>query len=237
VPSGTTYGHLLGDAAARGEQVLALGDPDYGVAFDPRALEAFASKERGRRFAPLPATREEAKAVGDVTLLGRDASEAGLRAAIAAKGARWHGIHFACHGLVDPERPRLCSLALTPDAGNDGFLTALEVLRSEIPADLVVLSACETSKGRIIQGEGIVGLTRAFMFAGSPRVVCSLWKVDDDATRALMTRFYALWNPKDGSKPMGTAAALRAAQEHVRSQERWKRPYYWAAWVLWGLPD
>ena len=82
-----------------------------------------------------------------------------------------------------------------------------------------------------------MGLTRAFMFAGAPRVICSLWKVDDDATRALMTKFYELWNPKDGQARLPTAEALRTAQEFVRSQEKWKHPYYWAAWVLWGLPE
>ena len=88
-----------------------------------------------------------------------------------------------------------------------------------------------------VKGEGVVGLTRAFMFAGAPRVIVSLWKVDDDATRALMTRFYALWNPRDGSKPMATAEALAAAQAHVRSQPGWSRPHFWAAWALWGLPN
>ena len=130
----------------------------------------------------------------------------------------------------------LSALALTADEENDGFLTAHEIFRMSIPADLVVLSACETGKGRIYRTEGIVGLTRAFMFAGAPRVVCSLWKVDDEATQALMVRFYELWNPKDGSEGLSAAAALGQAQAHVRSQERWAHPYYWAAWVLWGLP-
>jgi hypothetical protein len=133
---------------------------------------------------------------------------------------------------ADPERPTLSSLVLTPHAGNDGFLAALEVLRMEIPADLVVLSACETGRGKIVTGEGIVGLTRAFMHAGAPRVVCSLWKVDDDATAALMTKFYEIW--KTG--PTSAASALRRAQDHVRAQPKWKHPYYGAAWVLWGLP-
>ena len=104
-----------------------------------------------------------------------------------------------------------------------------------IPADLVVLSACETGKGKIYRTEGIVGLTRAFMFAGSPRVLCSLWQVDDEATRALMVKFYELWNPKKG-EGIGAAAALKQAQAHVRAQKQWAHPYYWAAWVLWGLP-
>lgn len=243
-PSGTTYGLLLEDRARRGKRVLALGDPDYTAEFNPKALALYAPSAaaaagptRGARLAPLPGTRSEAQAIGDVVLLGREASEAGLRASIAQQKERWHAVHFACHAIVDPERPALSSLALTPDAENDGFLTALEVLRMEIPSDLVVLSACETGQGKIIDGEGIVGLTRAFMYAGSPRVICSLWKVDDEATRALMTEFYRLWNPKDGGPGLPTAEALRRAQELVRSKEKWAHPYYWAAWVLWGLPE
>ena len=243
-PSGTTYGVLLEEKGKRGEQVLALGDPDYKAKFDPTALDVYAPiaaagapSTRGGRLVPLPGTREEATAVGDVTRFGKDASEAGLRETLAKGKNRWRAVHFACHGLVNPDRPTLSSLALTPDAENDGFLTVLEVLRMEIASDLVVLSACETGKGKIVGGEGIVGLTRAFIYAGAPRVVCSLWKVDDEATKALMTEFYRLWNPKDGSKPLGTAAALRAAQEHIRLQPKWAHPYYWAAWVLWGLAE
>ena len=101
---------------------------------------------------------------------------------------------------------------------------------------LVVLSACETGRGRVVKGEGIVGLTRAFMMAGAPRVLCSLWKVDDEATKALMVKFYELWNQEEG-KGLPAATALKQAQEFVRSHERWKHPFYWAAWVLWGLPD
>jgi CHAT domain-containing protein len=96
------------------------------------------------------------------------------------------------------------------------------------------------------------------MFAGAPRVICSLWKVDDDATRALMIKFYELWNPKDGKPGLPTATALKQAQEYIRTHEievpddeasqreghpvtkrvrHWEHPYYWAAWVLWGLPS
>jgi CHAT domain-containing protein len=146
-------------------------------------------------------------------------------------------VHFACHGLVDRERPARSSLALTAAGDDDGFLTCLEVFRMAVPADLVVLSACETAQGRVVEGEGLVGFARAFMFAGAPRVLCSLWKVDDEATRVLMTRFYDLWNPKDGTPGVHAAEALRRAQEHVRTESRWRHPYYWAAWVLWGLPE
>ncbi len=131
----------------------------------------------------------------------------------------------------------LSALALTADEENDGFLTALEIFRMKIPADLVVMSACETGKGKIYKTEGIVGLTRAFMIAGAPRVLCSLWKVDDEATQALMIKFYELWNPKDGTKGLGAAAALKKAQAFIKGHDKWKHPYYWAAWQLWGLAD
>ena len=140
---------------------------------------------------PLPGTREEAVTVGDVVLLGDQATEARLRLLIDTR-ERWRAIHLACHGLVNPDRPSLSSLALTPTTEDDGFLTALEVFLMEVRADLVVLSACETARGRNYEAEGIVGLTRSFMFAGVPRVICSLWKVDDEATRALMGEFYRL---------------------------------------------
>jgi tetratricopeptide (TPR) repeat protein len=232
VPSGTTLVWLRAEETPPGEGVLALGDPDTASRADARAL---AVVRGGAKLAPLPAAREEATAVGTDTLLGAEATEAALRKALPRR-ARWRAVHFACHGLLDPDRPAFSSLALSPAGEDDGFLTSLEVFRTPIAADLVVLSACETAKGRIYRAEGIVGLTRAFMFAGAPRVLCSLWKVDDEATRALMTRFYSAWNPKTGA-PSGAAAALRAAQDHVRSQPRWAHPYYWAAWVLWGLPS
>ncbi len=208
VPSGTTYGVLLGEGGLRGEGVLALGDPASG------------------KLPPLPGSRAEAKAVGDVVLLGEEATEAGLLAAVAAR-PRWRAIHLACHGLIDPERPLLSSLMLS---GEDA-LTTLEVFRANVPADLVVLSACETARGKVYRAEGVVGFVRAFMFAGAPRVLVSLWNVDDEATRALMARFYAEWKMKPA------ATALRAAQAFVASHEKWKHPRYWAAWQLWGLPE
>jgi tetratricopeptide (TPR) repeat protein len=229
VPSGTTYGVLRATAKERGEGVLALGDPDYGVARPPEALTLLRG---GAGLVPLPATRAEAMSVGDTVLLGADATEQGLAAALG-KRSRWRAVHLACHSIVDCARPALSSLALTPGGDDDGFLTALEVLRMNIPADLVVVSACETAKGRVYKAEGIVGFTRAFMLAGAPRVIVSLWKVDDEATRVVMARFYELWKPGG----ISTAAALKKAQEHVASQEKWRHPRYWAAWQLWGLPD
>ena len=232
-PSGTTHSFLKQEFTDHGAGVLALGNPtNEGV--EAKATDVYV---RGHALTPLPASGPEAKAVGDEILLAQGASEVGLREALGKKD-RWRAVHFACHGLVNREQPSLSALALSISEGEDGFLTALEVLRMDIPADLAVLSACETGRGKLVSGEGIVGMTRAFMYAGAPRVLCSLWKVDDEATMALMVKFYELWNPKGkGKTGLGAAVALRKAQDHVKSHDKWKHPYYWAAWVLWGLGD
>jgi len=224
VPSGTVYGLLARDADLRGDGVLALGDPVYGK-----------TAYRGRHLASLPHTRTEAQSVGDVVLLGGAASETALRAEIG-KPKRWRAIHLACHGLIDMEEPSLSALAVTADAQNDGFVTVHEVLRRRIASDLIVLSGCETAQGKVIWSEGIEGFPRAFLFSGSPRVIVSLWKVDDRATAALMSKLYALWNPAEG-QGLPLATALVRAQEHVRAQDEWSHPFFWGAWVLWGLPE
>ena len=220
IPSGTTLGLLSADRQKRGRGILGLGDPIYDEALV--------------RLGRLPKSREEVEAIASEKLLGKAATEENLTAALA-KQTRWRAVHLACHGFADAQRPMLSLLAITPGPNDDGRLTALEVFRMKIPADLVALSACQTGKGKIYKTEGIVGLTRAFMFAGAPRVLCSLWDVDDDATGALMTKFYELWNDK--TKPTSAAAALRQAQAHVRGHEKWAHEDYWAGWALWGLPD
>lgn len=225
IPSATTYTILRRESPAKGTKILALGDPDYAAAAGGVALRS------GAKLARIPHTATEARAVGDVVLLGKDATEGAFRDALA-KEPRWRAVHLACHGLVDTAEPSLSALALTPSPQDDGLLRAVDMFGIRCSADLVVLSACETARGRVFTSEGVVGLTRSFMFAGSPRVLVSLWKVDDAATAALMTKFYEGFR-----QGQGAARALRSAQEHVRSQEKWKHPAYWAAWTLWGLPD
>lgn len=217
VPSGTTLLALRAEQAPRGTGVLAVGDPIVP------------------RLPRLPGSRAEATEVGDPALLGEAATQARLLAALGER-PRWRALHVACHGLIDARRPSASALALTADDGDDGLFTAREVFGSRIPADLAVLSACETGRGRLVRGEGLLGLTRAFMFAGAPRVIVSLWKVDDEATAALMKAFYGLYAPKDGGEGVTAAAALQRAQAAVAADPRWRHPYYWAAWVLWGLP-
>ena len=99
-----------------------------------------------------------------------------------------------------------------------------------------VPDAVVDQRARLDRSEGADGLVGAFLYAGASRVLASLWKVDDEATQVCMTKFYELWNQKTG-KGLPAAEALLRAQAHVRSQEKWAHPYFWAAWTLWGLPD
>ena len=143
-------------------------------------------------------------------------------------------IHFATHGFVNQEVPSLSSLVLSlVDAAGrprDGLVMLPDIYDMTLNADLVVLSGCQTALGRPVRGEGPIGLARAFMYAGVPRVVASLWLVDDLATAELMKRFYR-GILVDGLTP---AAALRTAQRELAANPRWKSPYFWAPFVLQG---
>src|SRR4029450_1356112 len=142
--------------------------------------------------------------------------------------SKYQYVHFATHGISSLEHPELSGIALSmvDEKGQkqDGYLRLYEIYNLNLPAELVVLSACETGVGKQIRGEGLIALTRGFMYAGAKRVVASLWKVDDSATATLMAQFYKEMFV-NGKKP---AAALRAAQKYMSDQKRWQSPYYWA---------
>lgn len=143
-------------------------------------------------------------------------------------------VHFATHGLINNQNPDLSGvvLSLVDEQGRpqNGFLRLYDIYNLKLDADLVVLSACQTALGKEIKGEGLVGLTRGFMYAGAPRVVASLWRIDDRATADIMKRFYEAML-KDGMRP---AAALRAAQISMSQDKRWHDAHYWAAFTLQG---
>jgi CHAT domain-containing protein len=143
-------------------------------------------------------------------------------------------LHFATHGVLDPNKPENSGfyLSTVDNAGRrqDGFINMQDVYRLNAPVDLVVLSACRTGLGQEVRGEGLIGLTRGFMFAGASSVVSSLWKVDDEATSELMKHFYANML-REGMRP---AEALRAAQNTLRQNPNWQSPHFWAAFTLQG---
>ncbi|HKP12408.1 MAG TPA: CHAT domain-containing protein, partial [Blastocatellia bacterium] len=183
-------------------------------------------------------SRREAEAIAEAAPAGQalkaldfDASRA---MATGGELSRYRVVHFATHGLLNSEHPELSGVVLSlvdhDGRPQNGFLRLHEIYNLDLPAELVVLSACQTALGKEVRGEGLVGLTRGFMYAGAARVMASLWKVDDAATAELMRRMYTRLL-RENLRP---AAALRAAQVEMWKQPRWQSPYYWAAFVLQG---
>ncbi|HKQ74322.1 MAG TPA: CHAT domain-containing protein [Blastocatellia bacterium] len=218
--------------------------PETETSANTRIIEHLSDSEAttvssGRlRIPRLPFTRQEAERILATAPAGANLKALGFRAnrgtATRAELGRYRYLHFATHGLLDSERPTLSALVLSlvdeRGAPQDGFLRAHEIYNLNLPAELVVLSACRTGLGKDIKGEGLVGLTRGFMYAGAARVVVSLWSVNDKATSELMSNFYQKIF-KDGQSP---AAALRSAQVEMWRQRQWQTPYYWAAFILQG---
>lgn len=191
----------------------------------------------------LPATASEASAIESLVPADQRFVATGLaasrQAVLNAGLGAYRILHFATHALVDDRYPGLSALALSRFNANrtplDGLLRLHEIYNLELAADLVTLSACETALGRELRGEGLIGLTRAFMHAGGQSVVTSLWQVPDRATAELMRHFYDK-QLRDGLSP---TAALRQAQLLVAAERRWRDPYYWAAFAVhgeWRLP-
>jgi len=190
------------------------------------------------RLPRLPFTRQEASAIMAVTAPGQGLDALDFNAsrtrALSPELSQYRVVHFATHGLLDSEHPELSGLVLSlvneKGEPQNGFLNLQDIYNLNLPVDLIVLSACETGLGKEIKGEGLLGLTRGFMYAGASRVVASLWKVDDVATANLMELFYKAME-RDGVAP---AAALRQAQIEMLKQKRWSLPYYWAAFQIHG---
>ena len=191
-----------------------------------------------RHFPRLPGSRQEAAAIAEIApkqsaeiLLGFDANRS---RAENQDLQNYRFIHFATHSVFDDEHPEssgvILSLFNRDGSPEDGYLRLRDIYGLKLSADVVVLSACDTALGKIIKGEGIVGLTRGFIYAGAPRVVATLWRVDDDATSEFMKWFYIGIFQKQESP----VAALREAQLDMRKQARWRSPYYWGGFVIEG---
>ena len=189
-------------------------------------------------FERLPFTEWEAEAILDLIPLPERFSALGLAAnrevVLNGELSRYRILHFATHGLLHSSHPELSGLVLSlVDAAGrprDGFLRAYEIADLDLPAELVVLSACHSALGRTIEGEGLVGLPRSFLDAGAERVLVSLWEVSDQGTALLMQRFYEGLLRK-GLRP---TPALREAQLSLWREVSWQAPYFWAGFVLVG---
>jgi CHAT domain-containing protein/Tfp pilus assembly protein PilF len=189
-------------------------------------------------LARLPFSRREAKAILEVTPQG-DAMQAldfdaSKSTAMKPELAQYRIVHIATHGFLDSNHPELSGLVLSlvdkEGKPQEGFLGLEDIYNLNLPAELVVLSACETGLGKQINGEGLIGLTRGFMYAGARRVVASLWNTDDEASAEFMAKFYKAME----QQKLSPAAAFRQAQLETWKQKRWADPYYWAAFQLQG---
>ena len=260
LPSASVLGVLRRDTKDRPrapKTIAVFADPVFGSQ-DPRiasisknrlvddpALEQAGDVKRSAEesglngFPRLRFSREEADQI--MRLVPRSNNlealdfAASKSAATSADLGQYRIVHFATHGLINNRHADLSGivLSLVDQEGKpqNGFLRLYDIYNMNLSAELVVLSACQTALGKDIKGEGLVGLTRAFMYAGAPRIVASLWRTEDRATAVLMNRFYAYLLAGNGMSP---AAALKKAQLSMWQDKRWNQPRYWAAFTLQG---
>jgi CHAT domain-containing protein len=206
-----------------------------------RSSQDLGDDGEGLSLTRLPFTRDEANAIAKMVGVSERNVQldfaANRQAATNPELSQYRFVHFATHGILNSTHPNLSGLAfsLVNEDGKpqDGFLRASEIFNLKLSADLVVLSACRTGLGKEIRGEGVIGLTRAFMYAGAARVMVSLWDINDEGTAELMKRFYGNLL---GRTKMSPAAALRLAQVSMAADKRWSSPYYWAGFTLQGEP-
>jgi len=259
LPSASTLAILRQNYADRkppGQTLAILADPVFSPTDErvkgqltPATTEQLESNNLGlnrslrasdRGWPPerLRFTRQEAQTI--LSLFPSDSSsqkidfDASRTTATDGSLANYQIIHFATHGLANNKNPELSGIVMSmvDDKGNlvNGFLRLTDIFNLKLAANLVVLSACQSGMGQNVKGEGMVGLTRGFMYAGAQRVAVSLWNVDDEGTAVLMQKFYQ----KMLQQKLAPAAALRAAQIEMMQQEKWQSPYYWAAFTLQG---
>ena len=222
-PSASVYVAMRAGNEKRTYQMdlLAFGAPDYSTL-----------GEAGAALAPLPYAEQEVAAISEsvkddkkTVRTGADATETALRADLS-NGSSARVVHLATHGLVDAAEPALSSVVLArdPDSSDDGFYRARDIASSGFDAGLVVLSACETATGRVTRGEGVIGLTQAFIASGAHGVVASLWSVSDESTADLMKAFYE----RMLGKKKGAVEAMQYARTELLKNPERAHPFYWS---------
>ncbi|MEK6300533.1 MAG: CHAT domain-containing protein [Acidobacteriota bacterium] len=227
-------------------ELLAFGDPTFSLELKasipkkrkskPANLVRSARESRGFRLQQLPRTSDEVRYIAGLfpadrtrLYLGKDSTEDAVK---RESLRRYRRLHFATHSLIDENSPSRSAVVLAQDKNTDedGFLEVSEISDLDLDCDLVVLSACQTGRGRLLSGEGIVGLSRAFLYAGARAVVVSHWNVSDISTSQLMKSFY-----QHLTAGMSNAAALRATKlQMLKSDKETRHPYYWASFVIVG---
>ncbi|WP_035152507.1 CHAT domain-containing protein [Calothrix sp. 336/3] len=237
------------------KKIAILADPVFGGSDDNRvvgkpgsilpdleiersALNRSAKSLQRNNWNRLPYTASEAQAIlklfPQTSSLQAFSFDANYNWATSKNLNQYQILHFATHGFVNPDQPELSGivLSLLDQTGKQipGYLRLADLFEQDYPAELIVLSACETGLGKNVSGEGLVGLTRGLMYAGAERVALSLWKVNDEGTSVLMQEFYKQML----TNKLTPVQALRAAQKQLWQGSQWRSPHYWAAFTLQG---
>jgi CHAT domain-containing protein/Tfp pilus assembly protein PilF len=214
-----------------GFQLLAMGNPAWSRKAEERAKAFYRDQSLGN----LPQAETEVRRLGRIYGEGQSHVYVGLEAResrFKSESAEPRVLHLATHGILNDSSPLYSYLLLAGDSGDsseDGLLEAWELMRMKLNAELVVLSACETARGRVGAGEGVIGLSWALFVSGVPATVLSEWKVESDSTSRLMVAFH-----QNRTKGMSDADALRAAELVIRKDPRFQHPFYWAPFIIIG---
>jgi CHAT domain-containing protein len=240
------------DARLKGIQVAQSSEASrgLGLALDSAVKDvtgtgtAGAPPASGLRLARLFGTRAEAEEIAKIAQAGGAKPDVWIDLGASEENVtsrdvtNYRVVHIATHGLLNVERPQFTGvvLSLVGNTTSDGFLRTDEIFNLKMGSPLVMLSACETGLGKEKRGEGVIGLTRAFMYAGAPTVGVSLWSVADKSTADLMTDFYRryLGTGAAASTPVSAPAAMREAQLAMIEGKKYSAPFYWAPFVLVG---
>ena len=219
--------------ANRGVNLLAIGNPQLRN----ETAERIKSVHRDERLDPLPQAETEVKTLGQLygasstIYIGADAREDRFK----TEAGRFKVLHLATHGILNDAAPMYSQIVLAQsDEGEDGLLEAWEIMKLNLNADLVVLSACESGRGRVGAGEGVIGLTWALFVAGSPTSVVSQWKVESTSTSQLMVEFHRNLQSKTRKSRLSKAEAWQRAALKMLRTKNFRHPFYWAGFILVG---
>jgi CHAT domain-containing protein/tetratricopeptide (TPR) repeat protein len=218
--------------------LLAVGNPALG----PQTVKRIHDATMDEKLGPLPAAQKQAEELG--RLYGQQRSKVYTGAAateerVKAESANYNILHLAAHGALNNRSPMYSHIVLSQMEENgkeDGLLEAWELMKLDLKADLAVLSACETARGRVVGGEGVIGLTWALFVAGCPTTVVSQWKVNDQSTADLMVEFHRRLRVRSASLDSrnSIAQALRQAALKLLGKSQYQHPYYWAGFIVVG---
>ncbi|HEV8483896.1 MAG TPA: CHAT domain-containing tetratricopeptide repeat protein [Blastocatellia bacterium] len=219
--------------------LLAMGNPALGK----QTIDRVTLAHRDEQLEPLPEAEKEVKTLAQLYGSAQSRVYVGVEAReerMKNEAGSFAIVHLATHSTLDDASPMYSRVLLSQEAGNaneDGLLEAWEIMKLDLKADIVVLSACETARGRVAAGEGVIGLTWALFIAGTPTTVVSQWKVESASTTELMVEFHGNLRShfKPGGQQLGPALALREAALKLLKNRRYSHPFYWAGFVVVGV--